>query len=84
LRHVFELSISKERTYFVGEQLTLADIYIYGDILEFTFEVTFDDGFRKAIPNLTTWFVRDKSRFKRLRIDMELVQMAQESNEAFH
>lgn len=45
------------KTFLVGERVTIADIHLWG-YLEFTFQVTFDEGFRKAIPNLSAWFER--------------------------
>jgi len=69
------------KTYFVGEIITLADIHIWG-YLQITFEVGFDEGFRKAIPNLTAWFVRI-SQVQEVKDRFGAVQMAQKAMKPF-
>lgn len=45
----------KDREFFVGDKLTLADVYIVSQ-LNIPFAVAIDSGFRKVVPNLTAWY----------------------------
>lgn len=45
----------KDKQYFVGDKLSLADVYV-ASTLNIFFATVLDAGFRKAIPNLTKWY----------------------------
>ena len=45
----------KDKEYFFGDKLSLADVYIAVS-LNLLFATVLDAGFRKAIPNLTSWY----------------------------
>lgn len=48
-------ALLKDKEYFVGDKLSLADVYIAVS-LNLIMALAVDAGFRKAIPNLTTWY----------------------------
>ena len=43
--------------FLVAERFTLADLHNFS-YFRFSFQTSFDEKFRKEIPNLTAWFVR--------------------------
>lgn len=45
----------KDREYFVGDKLSLADVYL-ATSFNLLFATYIDAGFRKAVPNLTKWY----------------------------
>jgi len=45
----------KNNKYFVGNQITLPDLAL-GTFLRYPFSLNFEEGFRKAYPNLLRWF----------------------------
>lgn len=47
----------KDKHFLVGENLTIADVVVAGQ-LTVLFQTVFDAGYRRAIPNLTDWFER--------------------------
>ena len=47
----------KGKTYLVGSKISLADLYL-ANSLTLSFQTIFDAGFRKAMPNLSSWFDR--------------------------
>jgi len=54
----------KDKEYFVGGKLTLADVYVAVS-LNILFATVLDSGFRKAVPNLMKWYenVRNQEVF---------------------
>ena len=57
----------KGKDWLVGSKMTVADIYL-GSSIATAFQLALDAGFRKAMPNLSKWFVKftsDKAIVKR-------------------
>ena len=61
---VLEDSLS-DKTYLVGEQVSLADLFVAG-ILARQFDLILDEQFRRGIPQITRWFeeVANQPMFK--------------------
>lgn len=45
----------KGRQFIVGNQITLADVFV-GSVIQTPMQLYIDPGFRKTIPNVESWF----------------------------